>query len=430
MSSMLIVSLLSISLTSLVVNTVPIDTTIENLELTVGGRGRGLRKGCNSEKYKTPITVQCPKPPLPQAPPPKHLPLETEVLVFADQRLAVVYTVIQKFKSTITSDPLNITGTWVGADICNYRGFFCDNPPDNKSAIALASIDFNGFQLAAPTLDGFLDQLPDVALFHANSNFFSGTISSNIAKLPYLYEFDISNNLFSGPFPTAVLGMDGLTFLDIRFNFFTGSVPPKVFTQNLEVLFLNDNSFTTTLPDNLGSTHILYLTLANNKLIGPLPTGIFKAFSSLTEVLLLNNQITGCLPYEIGLLKATVVFDAGNNELVGPLPISLACLDNVEQLNFAGNQLFGMVPEEACKLPNLVNLSLSNNYFIEVGPWCRLLIEKGVLDIRNNCIPDLPFQRTVFECADFFAHPKYCPNMWSEAFIPCKHVFTSRSRIP
>ncbi|KAF5740655.1 hypothetical protein HS088_TW11G00732 [Tripterygium wilfordii] len=347
------------------------------------------------------------------------LPSHQELLTFIDQRLAVIYPIIQKFKSIITSDPLGITSSWVGSDICNYKGFYCDSPPDNKSALAVASIDFNGFQLSAPTLDGFLDQLPDIALFHANSNNFGGTISPSIAKLPYLYELDISNNQFSGPFPVAVLGMDGLTFLDIRFNFFTGAVPAQIFTQNLDVLFINNNNFMQRLPD-ISSTHILYLTLANNKFTGPIPRSIFKAMSSLTEVLLLNNQLTGCLPYEIGLLEEAIVFDIGDNQLTGRLPFSLGCLSKVEQLNFAGNKLFGAIPDVLCLLESLVNVSLSNNYFTHVGPFCRILIRKGVIDVRNNCIPGLPFQRNVTDCAIFFAHPRFCPRMWSYTCIPCE----------
>ncbi|WCJ35471.1 Leucine-rich repeat (LRR) family protein [Euphorbia peplus] len=382
-------------------------------------------KGCKN--HKTPISLDCPNLPNLPIPLPKipSIPLQPQLLKFVDQRLALVYPIIQNFKSIITSDPLGITKTWNGSNICTYKGFFCDNPPYNKSAITVASIDFNGFQLSAPTLNGFLDQLPDLALFHANSNFFSGSISSNIANLPYLYELDISNNQFSGPFPSAILGMTGLTFLDIRFNFFTGSVPPQLFSQQFDALFLNNNNFMTTLPDNIGSTHILYLTLANNRIIGQLPGGIFKDFTSLTEVLLLNNQLTGCLPYEIGLLAEAIVFDAGNNQLTGPLPLSLACLEKVEQLNFAGNMLFGMVPEMVCKLGNLVNLSLSDNYFTVVGPYCRVMIEKGVVDVRNNCVPGLPLQRSIVECAKFFAHPKMCPDMWSYTYIPCNSPFAS-----
>ncbi|KAK7291087.1 hypothetical protein RIF29_05968 [Crotalaria pallida] len=357
-------------------------------------------------------------------------PLKAEALVFKDQRLQVVYPVIQKFKSIITSDPLGVTKSWVGSDICSYKGFYCDAPPDNSSAIALASVDFNGFQLGASTLDGFIDNLPDIALFHANSNNFTGTISPKISKLPYLYEFDVSNNQLSGPFPMALLGMTTLTFLDIRFNFFTGAVPPQIFTQNLEALFINNNIFTQSLPDNLGSTHILLLTLANNKFNGPIPRSLPKALSTLTEVLLLNNQLTGCLPYEIGFLEEATVFDAGNNELTGPLPFSLSCLEKVELLNLAGNLLYGMVPEVVCAgLGNLVNFSLSDNYFTHVGPYCRFLIQRGVLDVRNNCIPDLPSQRSVIECATFFARPRMCPFMWSYGFIPCKVHFQNYSPV-
>jgi hypothetical protein len=419
--------------TSLIVNTVVLSlshsTNKETLDFFIVGRGGGDRdktrtqtsKGChNNEFHGIHISSNCQKSTTSNGSPPPLPNEEIASLVFADQRLALVYPVIQKFKSIITSDPLGITKSWVGSDICKYSGFYCDTPPDNHSATVVASIDFNGFQLSAPTLDGFLDQLPDIALFHANSNYFSGTISSKISKLSYLYELDISNNQFSGSFPMAVLGMDSLTLLDIRFNFFTGSVPPQIFTQNLDALFINNNDFTQTFPDNLGSSHVLFLTLANNKFTGPIPQSIAKALSSVTEVLLLNNELTGCLPYEIGFLNETTVLDASNNTLTGPLPYSLGCLEKLEELNLAGNLFYGMVPEVLCVHENLVNISLSNNFFMIVGPLCRRLIEKGVLDVSNNCILDLPFQRPVYQCARFFSKPRKCPRMWTYPYIPCK----------
>ncbi|XP_043710150.1 uncharacterized protein At4g06744-like [Telopea speciosissima] len=353
----------------------------------------------------------------PPEPPPQTLP---DLLTFADQRLAIVYPVIQTFKKTITSDPLGVTKTWVGSDICNYKGFFCDSPPDNRTATAVASIDFNGFGLTAPTLDGFLDQLLDIAVFHANSNNFTGTVSPKISQLRYLYELDFSNNNFSGKFPTAVVNMVGLSFLDIRFNSFTGSIPAQVFTQTLDLLFVNNNNFMEKLPDNLGNTSVRYLTLANNKFMGPIPKSIGKAANTLVEVLFLNNQLSGCLPYEIGLLVEATVFDASLNQLTGPLPCSLGCLEKIEQLNFAGNQLYGAVPEVVCALGNLENLSLSDNYFTHVGPICRNLIKRRVLDVRKNCIQDLSSQRSVAECALFFAHPRICLNLLSYSIIPCK----------
>lgn len=208
---------------------------------------------------------------------------EEERLTFIDKRLEVVYPVIQGFKSLITLDPFKVTQTWIGSEICSYRGFHCDNPPDNKTAVTVASIDFNGFQLFAPSIEGFIDQLPDLALFHANSNNFGGTVPSKIVNLKYLYELDISNNKFTGQFPTAVVGMPGLTFLDIRFNSFSGSIPPQIFGQNLDVLFINDNTFTASLPEIPGDSHILFLTLADNKFNGPLPRSILRSMTTLTE---------------------------------------------------------------------------------------------------------------------------------------------------
>ncbi|KAG6626501.1 uncharacterized protein At4g06744-like isoform X2 [Carya illinoinensis] len=384
---------LSFLLTSLVFNTVLATSSDRKTtqEYFIGSRSGEGRSKSNNEFHSNSIKLRCQKSTT-TSHAPLTLPQETATLVFADQRLKAVYPVIQKFKSIITSDHLGVTKSWVGSDICSYRGFYCDHPPDNQSAIALASIDFNGFQIGAPTLDGFLDQLPDIALFHANSNKFCGTISPNICKLPYLYEFDISNNQFSGPFPMAVLGMNSLTFLDIRFNRFSGSVPPQIFTENLDVLFINNNNFMQMLPDSLSISHVLYLTLANNKFTGPIPGGF---------------------------LKEATVFDASENHLTGPLPLSLGCLKKVEQLNFTGNQLYGMVPEVVCKLENLMNLSLSSNYFTNIGPYCLFLIERGVLDVRNNCIPGLPSQRSVVECVDFLSYPRTCPYMWSYTYIPC-----------
>lgn len=111
----------------------------------------------------------------------------------------------------------------------------------------------------------------------------------------------------------------------------------------------------------------------------------------------------------------------GDNVLTGLLPCSLGCLTKAEQLNFAGNFFYGRVPEELCALENLENLTLSDNYFTRVGPICRKLIRDGILDVRNNCIRDLPNQRSRIDCATFFFKPKLiCQNMVSYDEINCK----------
>lgn len=381
----------------------------ETLEIIIGGGGG------SSPPSPPPDNQDCPPPPPPPCPPPPSL-------LFESKRVEIAYHVIQKFKSKITHDPLGIKNTWVGSDVCNkYKGFHCAIVPDYKVQ-ALAAVDFNQFNFDGSdlTLDGFLDELPDITIFHANTNKFKGTIPKKIANLRYLYELDLSNNDYNGEFPYNIVhGAKNLYFLDLRFNSFSGLVPPQVFLLNLDALFINDNKFIQKLPDNLGSTPVLYLTLANNKFTGQIPRSIGQACKTLREVLFLNNQLSGCLPYEIGLLNKATVFDVSNNQLTGKIPQSFGCLAKMQILNLARNQFYGPVPELVCKLSNLKNLTLTYNYFTEVGPECKKLIQKKVLDVRMNCIPGLPMQRSAGECAAFFCKPRSCPDEKSLGIIPC-----------
>ncbi|XP_062185007.1 uncharacterized protein At4g06744-like [Phragmites australis] len=345
---------------------------------------------------------------------------------FLNKKLAALYPVIQAFKRIITCDPHGVTATWVGTKLCDsfngggmYKGFYCDYPPDAPMTLTIASIDFNGFGLCAPTLAGFVDAFPDLALFHANSNNLTGDVP-NLTSLPYFYELDLSNNNFSGPFPDTVVPLGGLLFLDLRFNGFAGTVPSPVFDITVEALFLNNNGFTGRIPDSFGSTTAKYLVVANNQFTGPIPRSIYNTSETLSEVLFLNNKFSGCLPYEIGLVEGLAVFDAGGNDITGPIPLSFGCLGDVEELNLAGNQLYGHVPDVLCllaKTGKLQNLSLSDNFFHSVGHHCMELVRSRVLDVRRNCILGFPDQRPALECSWFYADPtKHCPFI---PHIPC-----------
>ncbi|WOK92620.1 hypothetical protein Cni_G01311 [Canna indica] len=343
--------------------------------------------------------------------------------LFPNQRQYQAYLIIQRFKRTITCDPFGVTRTWVGPRPCTYRGFYCEAPPDSPTTPTIASVDFNGFRLCAPTLEGFIDQLHDLAIFHANSNNFSGAIP-DLSGLRYFYEIDLSNNIHAGSFPTTLLPLANLTFLDIRFNGYAGAINPNVFLLTLGVLFLNNNFFNQPLPDTLGRTPAAYLTLANNGFTGPIPRSIGNTSNTLLEVLFLNNMLSGCLPYEIGKLGNATVFDAGFNHITGPIPWSFGCLAKVEQLNLAGNLLYGEVPDVVCKLAvdgKLENLSLSGNYFTSLGHTCWELIKNksDAIDVRRNCIWGLPEQRPAAECSRFFYwFPKqYCPALH---YVPCR----------
>ncbi|EES05426.1 uncharacterized protein At4g06744 [Sorghum bicolor] len=347
---------------------------------------------------------------------------------FPNEQLYRAYFVIQRFKNTITGDPKNITATWTGHDICgktSYVGFYCGALPGRDNKLTVTAVILNGYNLHAPRLHGFVDQLPDLALFHAASNNFGGDVP-RLAGLGYMYDISVSND---HPIHTLIdtYGAQGAGSINvvsqcvtatINFNFHLGIPGSKegkhsTGATDAKALLLNHNNLSGPLPSNIGFSKLSYLALANNKLTGPIPSSIIHLQDSLFEVLLLNNQLSGCLPHELGMLTKAAVIDAGMNQLTGPIPSSFSCLSSVEQLNLAGNRLYGQVPDALCKLAGpagrLANLTLSGNYFTSVGPACATLIKDGVLDVKNNCIPGLANQRRAAECAAFQSQPKTCP---------------------
>ncbi|EXB56502.1 Uncharacterized protein L484_008883 [Morus notabilis] len=375
--------------------------------------------GCDPPQRPRPFPRVRPRPPLyppglnllPTQPPNNPGPLANR---------ARILFITQELKRNITYDPFNYTGTWVGNNYCLFKGYYCDTVPD-LNITGLASIDFNGARFGGRFLNfyRYSRNLPDIALFHANSNNFSGVINRNINQLRYLYELDLSNNRFLGAFPFYVLGATNLTFVDLRFNRYAGGVPTQLFNIDTDVLFINNNGFANTIPTNFGNTPASYLTLANNNFSGTIPTSIGRAWNTLKEVVFLNNRLTGCLPYEIGFLGQATVFDVGGNLLTGPIPQSFGCLRNLQYLNLAHNQLYGLIPESLCRLPNAYNFTLSYNFFTQVGVQCRRLIRAGTLNVRRNCILGLPDQKSTAECGRFFSRARTCPRENTFSIVTC-----------
>uniref|UniRef100_A0A804NTE1 Leucine-rich repeat (LRR) family protein n=1 Tax=Zea mays TaxID=4577 RepID=A0A804NTE1_MAIZE len=308
---------------------------------------------------------------------------------FPTEQLYRAYLIIQRFKNTIISDPKNVTATWIGHDLCGettYVGFYCGSPAGGDKKLTVTGVILNGYNLHAPTLEGFVNQLPDLALFHAASNNFGGDIPQ-LTGLGYMYELSVAVKdlqLQARPKrdipPDSTVGLGGNTHGHGHLGF-----------TDAKALLLNHNNLSGPLPSNLGFSKLSYLALANNKLTGPIPPSISNLEDSLFE-------------------------------LTGPIPSSFSCLISVEQLNLAGNRLYGQVPDALCKLAGpagrLANLTLSGNYFTSAGPACAALIKDGVLDVKNNCIPGLTNQRRPAECAAFQSQPKTCPAASTQVTCP------------
>ncbi|KAJ1283799.1 hypothetical protein BS78_03G154400 [Paspalum vaginatum] len=339
-----------------------------------------------------------------------HIDIDIDIKI-NNPRLLEAHKALQALKHALYSDPNNFTGNWVGPDVCAYNGVLCVPSLHNQSESAVASLDMNAADVAG-YLPKEIGLMKDLAVLHLNSNRFCGVIPEEIKNMTELYEFDASNNRFVGPFPAAVLGVPKLSYLDIRFNDFDGPIPPELFLKPYDAIFLNNNRFTSGIPETIGKSKATVIVLANNQLGGCIPRSISEAAATLDQFIFINNSLTGCLPVETGLLTNVTVFDVSGNALSGSIPPTLAGLSKVEQLDLSRNMFAGDVTRDVCKLPALENLSVSYNFFTGEAVECSSLNEN--MDSRSlhdeaNCMgQSRPMQRSAGECGQVVSHPVDC----------------------
>ncbi|KAJ7514908.1 hypothetical protein O6H91_23G065700 [Diphasiastrum complanatum] len=321
--------------------------------------------------------------------------------------LADAYIALQQWKKAITNDPLRITATWVGPNVCNYGGVFCSPSPDNSSENVVSGIDLNHAHLAG-TLPEEIALLNYLALFHVNSNDFEGFIPFSFRKLSLLFELDLSNNRFFGAFPVHLLDLPSVAYLDLRFNRFEGVLPASLFNkQTLDAIFLNDNRLVGAIPFNLGDSAVSVVNFANNLFDGSIPDTVGQMHKTLNEILFLNNSLSGCIPRQIGELTQLTIFDASFNRLGGTLPDTISAMISLIGLNIADNLLTGFIPAAICNLQSLRSINFSNNFFTGVSPECLRSLSIKV-DESENCIPNGALQRSLQQCKDFLYQGLSC----------------------
>ncbi|OWM84466.1 hypothetical protein CDL15_Pgr000906 [Punica granatum] len=319
----------------------------------------------------------------------------------SNSKLKTAYTALQAWKLAISEDPNGILSTWVGPNVCSYKGVFCS---DSRNAVSdgdqyISGIDLNHGNLRGTIVDE-LSSLSDLTLLHLNSNRFSGSVPGTFKDLSLLQELDLSNNNFSGSFPSIVLEIPNLIYLDLRFNSFSGTIPEELFEGKLDAIFLNNNQFEGELPESLGNAQASVINFANNRFSGTIPSVFGAMASRIKEILFLNNQLTGCIPEGVRFFSEVKVFDVSYNSLMGHLPDSVSCLNQIEVLNLGHNRLSGVLTDIVCSLKNLMNLTVSYNFFSGLSQECSKLVVTNVgFDFSDNCIPNKGMQRPPPECS-------------------------------
>lgn len=101
------------------------------------------------------------------------------------------------------------------------------------------------------------------------------------------------------------------------------------------------------------------LDLSNQQLT-KVPDYVFN-MTSLEELNLSNNLLTGAIQSQIGQLKKLKVLNASNNMMTG-VPAEVGQLSNLQILDLSNNQLTGL-PNEIGNLKNLKTFNISGNNY-------------------------------------------------------------------
>ncbi|XP_048323243.2 receptor-like protein EIX1 [Ziziphus jujuba] len=249
---------------------------------------------------------------------------------------------------------------------------------------------------------GISDTIPESWFTRLSSQLVLLDLSKNQIKgklpqefvCPKLNAIDLSSNHFDGPVPLFSTNASQIFLHD---NLFSGSIPENFGQQmpRLEKLYLSWNHLSGGIPSSLCDIASLQvLALRNNHLTGELPNCWFHSLT-LWAVDVTNNSLSGPIPTSMGFLPSLTILMLGNNKFSGEIPSSLQNCSGLTSIDlcknrFTGNlpswigrreaSLFmlkihsnkfgGHVPEELCNLLNLRILDLSDNEFSGVIPNC------------------------------------------------------------
>ncbi|XP_054811782.1 receptor-like protein EIX2 isoform X1 [Prosopis cineraria] len=183
---------------------------------------------------------------------------------------------------------------------------------------------------------------PNVVQFHAENNFFSGSISSllchKINERSQLQYLRMSNNSLYGGLTNCWMNWKSLVFIQLDNNNLTGTIPSSIgVLSNLTFLVLNKNNLFGQMPSSLKNCQNLeILDVRENKLSGSIPNWLWHKVKILQ---LRSNHFRGNIPPEICKLASLIVLDLANNNISGSLP---SCLYNMTAMTSPHSSHYGV----------------------------------------------------------------------------------------
>lgn len=233
----------------------------------------------------------------------------------------------------------------------------------NKSDVFphLETVDLSSNKLSSTIHEKLSENAPSLRLLYLDSNRLTGTIPEKLfATSKKLHSVYLSDNKLSGTIPTEFASKNIIENIMLAKNKLRGAFPKKLLLfPKLNSLGLSGNKLTGLLPFHMPQlekidSSLMYLSLQNNDLRGPIAWNIFVHFRYLETLSLGRNSFTGTIPNAIAdYFYSLIELDVSYNQLSGVLPTELANIPSLLVLNVTGNHITGEIPLELCDHPYL-----------------------------------------------------------------------------
>jgi serine/threonine protein kinase len=208
--------------------------------------------------------------------------------------------------------------------------------------------------------------------------------SLSLLRLNY-FKINSTLNQIAETLKTSSGLSQGLTTFDLSSNEVAGPIPRILLTEVLSSVWeisLNSNKLTGSIPAAFGDlTNLIGLALNQNDLSGTIPPELFET-SKIKFFGVTSNRLTGLLPSSLFDSTAIDLLSVSNNSLQGEIPKAPEH-NKPSLIELSSNNFSGTFPYAHFR--NLQHLDLSNNMFVgnvsEMVPALQLLHH---LNLSNN----------------------------------------------
>ena len=234
-------------------------------------------------------------------------------------------------------------------------------PSSLISLTKLTDLDLRYNMLTGPVC--ILSNLTTLEYFGGFGNQLTGTLPE-LTFSSVLNMLQLGNNSLTGTIPSSYMQLDDMSHLDLGGNSLTGTIPHAAsegFQYSFDVLGLQSNQLSGTIPDWVWSPDIGLLSLSSNQLTGTIPAFPVSPDVMLYAVYLYDNKLSGTLPENISPYLS--YFSAAGNALSGSIPETYFNSTYISTLSLEDNSFHGSIPdvfrEGDCYLQHLTLFSNS-----------------------------------------------------------------------